>query len=174
MRVSVSIRLLFVVGIISLLLFGCKSTKTNTTKTVSTATDTVRIKEVIYVKDSSHTTPPINTHIELPNPCDSLGQLLKYYQTIKVGNDSITVDTRSGKLVINTNKQGTNSRQLSNNSSKDINQKTSRENQSATVDKEVIVQTKYPWWLVVYAIVMTIVAAVLAYAFFSTLFIRLK
>lgn len=174
MRVAVSIRLLLVLGIISLVLFGCKSIKTSTTKTISTATDTVRIKEVIYVKDSSHTTAPVNTHIELPNPCDSMGKLLRYYQTIKVGDDSITVDTRSGKLVFNTNKSGTNSRQLSNNSSKDINQKTTRENQSTTVDKEVIVQTKYPWWLVVYAVLMTIVAAVLAYAFFSTLFIRLK
>lgn len=174
MRVSVSIRLLFVLGIISLVLFGCKSTKTSSTKTVSTATDTLRIKEVIYVKDSSHTTAPVNTHIELPNPCDSLGQLLNYYQAIKVGNDSITVDTRSGKLVVKANKSGTNSRQLSNNSSNDINQKTTRAHQSTTVDKEVIVQTKYPWWLVVYAIVVTLFSLFMTYLFFSTLFIKLK
>ena len=172
MRVAIAIWLTLVLGIISLVLFGCKTSQTNTTKTVSTAIDTVRIKEVIYVKDSSHTTAAVNTNIQLPNPCDSLGRLVAYYQRVKVGNNIITVDTRSGGLVINANDSGSNNRQLTQFSSKDSGNKSTQTNHFVETDKKVVVKTVWPWWLIAYAILITLVAGVMSYAFFNTIFIK--
>lgn len=174
MRVAIVLRLAFVFGIICLVLFGCKTTKVSTTKTVSTATDTVRIKEVIYVKDSSHTTAPVNANIQLGNPCDSMGRLLKYYQSIKVGNDSVTIDTRSGSLVVSANKEAS----ISNNNirfqAKDSNSISNNNLTNTIIEKQVIVETKCPWWLVVYAIVVTLFSLFMTYLFFSTLFTKIR
>jgi hypothetical protein len=165
-------RVKIVLVIISLVLFGCKTSQTSTTKSLSTATDTVRIKEVIYVKDSSHTTAPVNTSIELPSPCDSLGRLVAYYQRVKVGNNTITVDTRSGGLVINANDSGSNNRQLSQFISKDSGIASTRNNHLIESNQKVIIKTIWPWWLIAYAILITLVAGVMSYAFFNLIFIK--
>lgn len=153
--------------------FGCKtSTQTNTTKTVSTATDTVRITQVVYIKDSTNTTMPVNTHIELINPCDSLGKLVKYFQSIKLGNDSITIDTRGNSINVKFNKATVINSENTLVNNTDSNAKSTQNNLQTTSNSEVIVKTKYPWWLVIYAVAITLVAAVSSYLFLSTFFIK--
>ena len=173
MRLTIALRVAFILTIIAMAIFGCKtSTQNNTTKSVSAANDTVRIKQVIYIKDSTNTTTPVNTTIELINPCDSLGKLVKYFQSIKLGNDSITIDTRGNSINVKFNKAAVinSANTLLNNT--DSNAKSTQNNLQTTSNSEVIVKTKYPWWLVVYSVVITLVAAVMSYGFFKLILIK--
>jgi hypothetical protein len=89
-----------------------------------------------------------------------------------VGNNIITIDTRSGGLVINANDSGSNNRQLTQFSSKDSGNKSTQTNHFVETDKKVVVKTVWPWWLIAYAILITLVAGVMSYAFFNTIFIK--
>jgi hypothetical protein len=99
MKAAIIFRILFMLSIIVLALFGCSKKVTSTTevKHEASAEKTAVVEKAVIEKETEKT-PATDIIITQPNPCDSSGKLKVIYIEVGSGNNKSVLDTRDGKL----------------------------------------------------------------------------